>query len=72
MVATLATVKRRVAALEASAGGGECEVCGFDGDYSKLHFVTSSVDRGEAPPEKDCSRCGRPLRISISLGWGGR
>jgi hypothetical protein len=63
-------LEKRLEALEPSAGGNECELCGFDGDYSKLRLVTKFVDRGAAPRKENSPRCGRPLRISINLGWG--
>lgn len=64
----MTVLERRLTALEVSAGGSECELCGFDGDYSKLRLVTRFVDRGEAPRKENCPRCGRPLRICINLG----
>ena len=63
-----ATIQRRVAALEESAGR-VCPECGFDGDRSKIRHEVVWVD-SPAGPDEYCETCGRALRITITLNWG--
>ncbi len=62
------TIERRVAALEATTGGGNrCPVCGGPDDRPPSIVF---VDPDKAPPDEWCPACGRPIAITIHMDWG--
>ena len=60
------TIERRVAALEATTGGGKCPECGGPDDRPpSIRFV----DPDKAPPEEWCPTCGRAVATTIHMDW---
>ncbi len=66
------SIEKRIEALETSSGeGGECPACGLGpGDDNRPHEIVF-VDPDKAPPDEWCPACGRPIAITIHMGWGG-
>jgi hypothetical protein len=62
------TIKRRVAALEASVGGGECPECGGSDDDNRPYEVTFIDPGGPDDREEFCEACGRQLVYVLT--WG--
>jgi ribosomal protein L37AE/L43A len=66
------TIERRVAQLEATTGGGNrCPECGNGPDDDNRPRRIVFVDPDKAPPDEWCPACGRPIAITIHMGWGG-
>ncbi len=62
------TIERRVRQLEATTGGGNrCPECGGPDDRPPSIVF---VDPDKAPPDEWCPACGRPIAITIHMGWG--
>jgi hypothetical protein len=65
------SLKRRLTALEESAGGSsECPECGNGPEDDKRPPVVEFVDPGSAPPDEWCETCGRALSLTITMDWG--
>jgi uncharacterized OB-fold protein len=66
------TIERRVRQLEATTGGGNrCPECGNGPDDDNRPHEIVFVDPDKAPPDEWCPACGRPIAITIHMGWGG-
>jgi hypothetical protein len=65
----IATVQRRLAALEAGHGGNKCPECGFGRNESPPWEV--QIARPGEPTESDrwCGECGRKLLHNVNLRW---
>ncbi len=65
-----ATIERRVAALEASVGGGrKCPECGFGRDEKPPRRVRIVSPGEPREPDTWCGECGRQLIHNVSLRW---
>jgi len=63
-------IERRVAALEATTGGGDrCPECGNGPEDDRLPYEVVFVDPGDAPPDEWCGTCGRALALTIAMHW---
>ncbi len=64
------TIQRRVAALEATTGGGNrCPECGGNADDDNRPPSIVFVDPDDVRPDEWCPACGRALHITIHMGW---
>jgi hypothetical protein len=67
------SIERRVAALEASAGGsGRCPECGNGPDDDKRPYEIVFVDPGDASRDEWCQTCGQALSLTIHMDWEGQ